>query len=92
MATSEISVAVTGDMATLVCDAVESGEYRTHADVVLAALEKWSEDREPIDIAHVKRCWDEAMRSDETVSIDLDEMFARIRAKHGFGPRAVNAR
>lgn len=91
MAASEISVAVTGELATLVCDAVASGEYPTHADVVRVALEQWSENREPIDIAHVKRCWDEAMLSDETVSVDKDEMFTRLRAKYGLGSEYVDS-
>lgn len=83
MATPELSIAVTGDMAALICDAVDSGEYQTHADVVRAALEKWSEEREPIDIAHVKRCWDEAMLDTES-SVDPEQVFRELRAKYGF--------
>lgn len=81
MATSEISVAVSGELADLVCDAVDSGEYPTHGDVVHAALEEWKQGREQ-HLAYLRRAWNEAITS-ETVTVDIDDMFERLRAKHG---------
>ncbi len=89
MATPELSIALTGEMATLVCDAVESGDYPTHLDVVQQALEEWKSNRDQ-HLAYLRKAWNEAIAS-ESVTVDVDEMFDRLRAKHGLPPRLVES-
>jgi antitoxin ParD1/3/4 len=66
MATVEkVSIALTRDMATLVRQAVESGEYASGSEVVRDALRDWKTKRElrAQQIEDLRRLWHEGIES-----------------------------
>jgi antitoxin ParD1/3/4 len=66
MATVEkISIALTRDMAALVREAVESGEYASSSEVIRDALRDWKVKRtlREQQIEELRRLWQEGLRS-----------------------------
>ncbi len=61
----KLSIALTNDLADLVREAVESGDYASTSEVVRDALREWKAKRElrGLDVEVLRRLWDEGMQS-----------------------------
>ncbi|HWE98513.1 MAG TPA: type II toxin-antitoxin system ParD family antitoxin [Caulobacteraceae bacterium] len=62
---SKISVALTPEMAALVSQAVESGEYATSSEVIREALREWKQRRNFLqhEREHLQQLWAEGIAS-----------------------------
>jgi antitoxin ParD1/3/4 len=61
----KLSIALTNDLADLVREAVESGDYASTSEVVRDALREWKAKRElrGLDVEVLRRLWDEGRQS-----------------------------
>jgi len=77
----KMSVAVTPEMATMMREVVESGEYASASEVMREALRDWKHRRmqRARAIEELGLLWDTGMNSGPAV--DSEEAFARIRCK-----------
>lgn len=77
----KLSVAVTPEMAAMLRQAVESGEYASASEVMREALRDWKFRRAEREkaIEELGRLWDVGMSSGPTV--DGEDAFSRIRAR-----------
>ena len=77
----KISVALTPQLAALVHEAVDTGEFASASEVVRDALRNWRERRlaRAEAIEAMRRAWNEGINSGP--SIDADVAFAEIRAE-----------
>jgi antitoxin ParD1/3/4 len=77
----KVSVALTPEMAGMVRQAVETGEYASASEVMREALRDWKLRRAQRSqaIDELRRLWDEGIASGPAV--DGEEAFARIKAK-----------
>lgn len=76
----KLSVAVTPEMAALMRQAVESGEYASTSEVVRDAMREWRarRDERAKALEELGRLWDEGIASGP--SVDGEEAFDRIFA------------
>lgn len=76
----KISVAVTAEMAAMMREAVETGEYASASELMREALRDWKLRRQQREqaIGELRRLWDEGMESGPPN--DGEEAFARLRA------------
>lgn len=76
----KLSIAVTPEMAALMREVVEAGEYASTSEVVRDALRDWRlrRDERARALEELGRLWDEGIASGPTV--DGDEAFDRIFA------------
>lgn len=77
MATVEkISIALTQDMAALVRQAVESGEYASSSEVIRDALRGWKMKRVLQDhqIEELRHLWHEGIKSGSGRFADIDDL------------------
>ena len=77
----KISVALTPEMATMVRQAVERGEYASTSEVIRDALRGWKLRRtqQARAVEELSRLWDEGVASGP--SDDGEAAFARIRSR-----------
>src|SRR5277367_6254584 len=61
----KISIALPADMATLVRNAVETGDYASSSEVIREALREWKARRAARSgaISEIRRLWDEGIKS-----------------------------
>ena len=77
----ELRVTIDPEMAKLVQQAVESGEYESAEDVVAEALLDWQMDRlAPDEIEELRRLWREGLESGDPV--DGPSAMAELRARY----------
>lgn len=79
----KVSVALTAEMATMMRQVVEAGEYASASEVMREALRDWKLRRTEREraVGELGRLWDEGIASGPTA--DGEEAFARIRATLG---------
>jgi antitoxin ParD1/3/4 len=77
-----ITVALPEDIAVLIRDAIDSGDYASVDEVVCDALRDWKLKRQlaEIELAVMRRLVQEGAESG--AGIDADLVFARLRAKY----------
>jgi antitoxin ParD1/3/4 len=77
----KVSVALTAEMAAMMRQAVESGEYASASEVVREALRDWKFRRAQRDqiIAELGRQWDAGIASG--LATEGNEAFSRVRAR-----------
>lgn len=79
----KLSIALPAEMATIVRQAVEAGEYSSHSEVVRDALRDWFHKRRLREqaLANVRQRWQEAA-SDDSAGLDPDKVFDRLETKY----------
>ena len=85
MATVEkVSIALTRDMAALVRQVVESGEYASSSEVVRDALRDWKTKRElrARQIEELRRLWQEGIASGPGQFENIEALLAEARRRH----------
>jgi antitoxin ParD1/3/4 len=85
MATVEkVSIALTRDMAALVRQVVESGEYASSSEVVRDALRDWKTKRElrGRQIEDLRRLWHEGIESGPGRFESMEALLAEARCRH----------
>src|SRR6218665_2044760 len=77
----KVSVALTPEMATMMREVVEAGEYASASEVMREALRDWKHKRAQRSkaIAELGRLWDDGMSSGP--SVDGEDAFTRIGRK-----------
>ncbi|MEQ1888588.1 MAG: type II toxin-antitoxin system ParD family antitoxin [Alphaproteobacteria bacterium] len=80
----KISIALTQDMALLVRQAVESGEYATNSEVIRDALRDWKVKRAQREqlIAELRGLWDDGVKSGPGKFDNIDALM--LEAKRRF--------
>lgn len=63
--------------------AVESGAYASNSEVVRDALRLWEQREEirALELARLKRAYEEGLASGEPVALTADELLARVKAR-----------
>lgn len=76
----KVSVALTPEMATMMRQAVETGEYASASEVMREALREWKLRRTQRQLAidELARLWDEGIASGQSVA--SEDAFARVKA------------
>ncbi|MGX5801202.1 ribbon-helix-helix domain-containing protein [Bradyrhizobium sp. Arg314] len=79
----KISVAVTTQQATVMREAVETGEYATTSEIVREAVRDWLAKRElrQEDLRRLQRLWDEGKASGKPEPLDFDALRKEARQK-----------
>lgn len=79
----KLSIALPSEMATIVRQAVEAGEYSSHSEVVRDALRDWTHKRRLREqsLSNVRQRWQEAV-SDDSPGLDPDKVFDRLETKY----------
>ena len=78
----KLSIALPSEMAAIVRNAVEGGEYASNSEVVRDALRDWTHKRNVRDqgLANLRKLWLEAV-SDDSEGLDPDPVFDRLESK-----------
>ena len=81
---AKVSIALTEDLASLVRDAVQSGEYASTSEVIRDALRGWKvkRDLERAQIEELRRLWDEGISSGSAGPFDLDAIKREAHQKY----------
>ncbi|MCB9991213.1 MAG: type II toxin-antitoxin system ParD family antitoxin [Rhodospirillales bacterium] len=81
----KVSIALTPEMATVVRQAVESGEYASSSEVVREALREWKLKRTLLqsDIDELRRLWVEGLESGRGVMQSVDAIKQEARKRLG---------
>lgn len=81
----KISVALTPEMAALVRDAVESGEYASNSEVIREALREWKQKRllQLQNIDEVRQLWQEGIESGAGSYVDIEAIKQEERKRLG---------
>jgi antitoxin ParD1/3/4 len=79
----KLTVAVSGQQARILRDAVDSGEYDTPSEIVREAIGIWQTQRnaDQGDIRRLQRLWDEGKASGEPQPIDFEELRREARRR-----------
>jgi antitoxin ParD1/3/4 len=79
----KLSIALTPDMAAVVREAVEGGDYASASEVVREALRDWKLKRavEGEVIAELRRLWQEGLDSGSPEPLDMQEIKRAARAE-----------
>jgi antitoxin ParD1/3/4 len=88
MATVEkVSIALTQDLASLVRQAVESGEYASTSEVIRDALRDWKMKRslQQQQIEEVRRLWHEGINSGSAGLLDIKALKQEARRRFDAG-------
>lgn len=79
----KLSVALTADMATIVRQAVASGDYASASEVVRDALPEWQQ-RRAVDqdvVEQLRRLWNEGLASGPAEPLDMAAINREARAR-----------
>lgn len=88
-AVEKLSIALTQDMATMVREAVESGEYASTSEVIREALRDWKLKRalQQQQIEELRRLWHEGIASGPAGALEMADIKREARqrseAEHG---------
>jgi len=88
MATVEkMSIALTPEMAALVREAVESGEYASSSEVIRDALRDWKRKRtlEQQQVEELRRLWGEGLNRGSAGTLDVAEIKREARKRFDAG-------
>lgn len=79
----KVSIALTPEMAAMVRQAVESGEYASNSEIVREALRDWRLKRtlQQQDIEELRRLWHEGLESGTSRFESLDALKAEARRR-----------
>ncbi len=79
----KLSIALTPEMASLVREVVEAGEYASSSEVVREALRDWKRKRslERQELDELRRLWDEGLKSGPGRLEDLEAIKAVARRR-----------
>ncbi|MGB7190274.1 MAG: type II toxin-antitoxin system ParD family antitoxin [Acidobacteriaceae bacterium] len=79
----KLSIALPTEMATVVRQAVEAGEYSSQSEVVRDALRDWTHKRNlrSPGIADLRRLWKEAVK-DDSEGLDPEPVFDALEHKY----------
>ena len=79
----KLSIALTPDMAAVVRQAVESGDYASASEVVRDALREWKLKRavESEAILELRRLWQEGLDSGTAEPLDMEEIKRSARSR-----------
>jgi len=79
----KISIALPADMAMLVRNAVETGDYASSSEVIREALREWKARRAARSdaISEIRRLWDEGIRSGPSKDFDVAAIKKRGRQR-----------
>ena len=85
----KLSIALTPDMATMVHQAVESGDYASASEVIRDALRDWklkrAIDREMVE--ELRRLWQEGIDSGPAEPLDMAAIKREARARFEAGEK-----
>ena len=88
----KLSIALTPDMATLVRQAVESGDYASASEVIRDALRDWklkrAFDREMVE--ELRRLWQEGIDGGPAEPLDMEAIKREARARLKTGEKLDN--
>jgi len=78
----KLSIALPSEMAAIVRNAVEGGEYASNSEVVRDALRDWTHKRNVRDqgLANLRKLWLEAV-SDDSEGLDPEPVFDALEKK-----------
>jgi len=79
----KLSIALPSEMAAIVRNAVEGGEYASNSEVVRDALRDWTHNRNVRDqgLANLRKLWLEAV-SDDSEGLDPEPVFDALEKKY----------
>jgi antitoxin ParD1/3/4 len=79
----KLSIALPAEMAAVVREAVDAGEYSSNSEVVRDALREWTHKRKmrAQSLASLRDRWREAM-NDRSDGLDPDKVFGRLEQKY----------
>lgn len=79
----KISIALTPEMAGMVREAVESGEYASSSEVIRDALRDWKLKRtlQQQQIEELRRLWDEGLNSGLAGAFDMEDIKREARKR-----------
>lgn len=79
----KLSIALPTEMASVVRQAVEQGEYSSNSEVVRDALREWTHRRKMREqsLAGLRAKWEEAV-ADDSPGLDPDAEFGRLERKY----------
>ena len=80
---AKISIALTQDLASLVREAIESGEYASSSEVIRDALRDWKLKRthQQLQIEELRRMWHEGITSGPAGTLDMEEIKREARKR-----------
>jgi antitoxin ParD1/3/4 len=79
----KISIALPTDMASLVRNAVETGDYASSSEVIREALREWKARRAARTdaIGEIRRLWEEGINSGPSKELDMAAIKKRARQR-----------
>ena len=79
----KVSVALTPEMAMVVRQAVESGEYASNSEIVREALRDWKQKRalQQEEINEIRRLWQEGLNSGPSRFAHMSDIKAEARRR-----------
>ena len=79
----KLSIALPSEMAAIVRQAVDGGEYSSNSEVVRDALRDWTHKRRMREqgLAGLRKLWQEAV-SDDSEGLDPEPVFDRLERKY----------
>lgn len=80
-----LTISLSAKQVSRLQDAVNSGDYASNSEVVRDALRLWEqrEEMRQIEIARLKRAYDEGMASGEGREVDARTLLAELKAEAG---------
>ncbi len=78
-----LTISLTPHQAAKMQDAVDSGGYASNSEIVRDALRLWEQREEirQLEIARLKRAYDEGIASGEGREVDADVLLAELKAE-----------
>ena len=79
----KVSIALTPEMAAVVRQAVESGDYASHSEIVREALRDWKLKRilRQQEVEELRRLWQEGLHSGPSRFADVTDLKAEARRR-----------
>lgn len=80
---SKVSVALTPELAAMVNEAVDSGDYATTSEVIREALREWKQRRTmpPLEVARLQGLWAEGIASGPGRFASISEIKSEARRR-----------
>lgn len=78
-----LTISLSPAQAARLRDAVDSGAYASNSEVVRDALRLWEQRQQlrDLEMARLKRAYDEGLASGEGRSVDADTLLAELKAE-----------